>query len=296
MKLNKVMENNALVVPEKGDIVVYTSEDGNVQLDVSVREETVWLKIEQIAELFRRDRTVIGRHISKIYAEGELNPESTCAKFAHMGNLGKQEYSPMYYNLDVIISVGYRVHSIQGTRFRQWATSILKQYMLRGYAFHQRFERLEYRMSKMEERQQEFDIQIRTALPPVEGIFFDGQIFDAYVFACDLIKRAQQRVVLIDNYVDESVLTLLDKRATDVKATIYTATISKQLQLDIAKHDAEFAPVEVKTFKQAHDRFLLIDDEVYHLGASLKDLGKKWFAFSRMNEITAAELIHRVAE
>lgn len=296
MKINKIMENQALVVPEKGDIVVYTSEDGNLHLDVSVREETVWLKVEQIAELFHRDRTVIGRHISKIYAEGELEAESTCAKFAHMGSLGKQEYAPMYYNLDVIISVGYRVHSIQGTRFRQWATNILKQYMLHGYAFQQRFERLEYRMSKMEEQQQAFDIRIRTALPPVEGIFYDGQIFDAYIFACDLIKRAKTRIVLIDNYVDESVLTLLDKRAKDVDATIFTATVSRQLQLDVAKHDAEFAPIAIRTFKQAHDRFLLIDNEVYHLGASLKDLGKKWFAFSRMNEITADELIRRVLE
>ena len=195
-----------------------------------------------------------------------------------------------FYNLDAIISVGFRVNTLRGIQFRQWATRVLKDYLLKGYAVNQRLERLEQRVSKTEEQ---IGFFVRTSLPPVEGIFFDGQIFDAYTFASDLVREAKKRIILIDNYVDESVLTLLDKREKGVTATIYTQAITPQLKLDLKKHNAQYAPIDVQQFTRSHDRFLCIDDTVYHLGASLKDLGKKWFAFSRM-EWTATELLEKM--
>ena len=196
-----------------------------------------------------------------------------------------------YYNLDVIISVGYRVKSKRGTEFRKWALQILKDYLLRGYVVNKRIEQLEQRVSKTEEK---INFFVRTSLPPVEGIFYDGQIFDAYRFVSDLVRKAKKIVVLIDNYVDDTVLSLLDKRADKVTATIYTQNISHQLQLDLIRHNAQYALIEIKTFNKSHDRFLLIDDEVYHIGASLKDLGKKWFAFTLLHDIKASELLNRI--
>lgn len=186
-----------------------------------------------------------------------------------------------YYNLDMILSIGYRVKSQSGVKFRIWANKILKDYLLKGYVLNQRIENIE---AKLVEHDQKIDFFIKTSLPPVEGIFFDGQLFDAYKFAADLIKSAHKSIVLIDNYVDESVLMLLTKRNPHVTATIYTAQISKQLLLDLQHHNAQYEPITINQFKQSHDRFLLIDDkDIYHIGASLKDLGKKWFAFSKLN-------------
>jgi hypothetical protein len=184
-----------------------------------------------------------------------------------------------HYSLDVIISVGYRVKSQRGTQFRIWATGVLKEYLLRGAAVNQRIDRLEKRMGSVEDK---VDFFVKTALPPNEGVFFEGQIFDAYILASDLIKKAKKRIVLLDNYVDETVLLLLSKRRTAATATIYTRKISKQLQLDISRHNAQYEPITVQTSAAFHDRFLIIDNTVYHIGASLKDLGKKLFAFSKM--------------
>ena len=252
-------------------------------------DETVWLTQQQMAELFDKDRTVISRHIRNIYKEGELERDITCAKYAHMGSDGDQEYEYIAYNLDVIISVGYRVKSKRGTMFRQWANKVLKDYLLRGYVVNTRIASLEQHVVKqdieIQELKNKVDFFVRTSLPPVEGIFYDGQIFDAYRFASDLVRKAKKSVVLIDNYVDDTVLSLLDKRADNVKATIYTQDISHQLQLDL---------IEIKTFNKSHDRFVLIDDEVYHIGASLKDLGKKWFAFTLLHDIMASELLNRI--
>ena len=197
----------------------------------------------------------------------------------------------MHYNLDAILSVGYRVSSRNATLFRQWANRVLKDYLLKGYAVNRRFERLEYRMTEAENK---IDFFVRTALPPVEGIFFDGQIFDAYSFVSDLVRSAKERIVLFDNYVDDTVLTILDKRGKNVSATIYTKAVSSQLALDIAKHNAQYRPIEIKTFDKVHDRFLCIDSTVYHIGSSLTDLGKKWFAFNRM-EMTADAFIVLIA-
>ena len=262
-------------------IVVYKSSDGVVQLDVQLADETVWLTLNQLAVLFDRNKSVISRHISNIYSEGELIREATVAKNATVQNEnGRRVVRHIeYYNLDVIISVGYRVKSLRGTQFRQWANHVLKEYLLKGYSVNNRLERLEQRVSRTEEK---IDFFVRTSLPPVEGVFYNGQIFDAYVFATDLIKTAKKSITLIDNYIDESVLLMLSKRKAMVRATIITQSDSKVSQLDIEKHSAQYSPVEAKVCDTIHDRFLIIDNEVYHLGASLKDLGKKLFAFSKL--------------
>ena len=288
------MDNN-------NQIVVYQTADNQTQIEVHMENETVWLTQAQMAELFQKDRTVISRHIRNVFNEGELEEQSTCAKFAHMGHDGLQQYETVMYNLDVIISVGYRVKSQRGTAFRIWATKVLKEYMLRGYAINQRLLNMEERMNKrigsientLAEHQEKIDFFVRTSLPPHQGIFYDGQIFDAYTFINDRIREATTRIILIDNYIDDSVLTILSKRADKVTATIYTKKPTAQLQLDIQKHNAQYMPIDIITFDRSHDRFLCIDETVYHLGASIKDLGKKWFAFNRM-EMPTTELLQKI--
>lgn len=264
---------------EKGEIILYQPNE-TIRLEVRLEEESVWLSIDDMAKLFDRDKSVIGKHIRNIFKEEELFRDSVWAKFAYTASDNKV-YQVDYYNLDVIISVGYRVKSKQGTRFRQWANQVLKDYLLKGYSINHRLQALERTVA---EHSQKIDFFVRTALPPIEGVFYNGQIFDAYKFATDLIKSAKHSLVLIDNYVDETTLLMLSKRNEGVSATIYTAKISQQLQLDIEKHNDQYPPIQIRTYKESHDRFLLIDGkEVYHIGASLKDLGKKLFAFSKMN-------------
>ena len=275
-----------------GEIVIYNPVD-TIKMEVRLGQESVWLTQSQLSELFDVDRTVIGRHVGNIYRSGELEEDSTCAKIAQVQSEGGRmvERVQKYYNLDMILSVGYRVNSRNATSFRRWANFVLKEYLLRGYAINPRLEQLEQRVAKTEER---IDFFVRTALPPVEGIFYDGQIFDAYEFASKLIKSAKNEIVLIDNYIDETVLTMLDKRGPTVKATIYTKQLSAQFQLDLNKHNAQYPLIDVHAFNKAHDRFLIVDDAVYHIGASLKDLGKKWFAFSLMQDLTPNDLLSRI--
>ena len=275
-----------------GEIVIYNPVD-TIKIEVRLGRESVWLTQSQLGVLFDVDRTVIVRHVGNIYRSGELEEDSTCAKIAQVQNEGGRmvERVQKYYNLDMILSVGYRVNSRNATSFRRWANFVLKEYLLRGYAINPRLEQLEQRVAKTEEK---IDFFVRTALPPVEGIFYDGQIFDAYEFASKLIKSAKKEIVLIDNYVDETVLTMLDKRGPAVKATIYTKPLSAQFQLDLNKHNAQYPLIEVHAFNKAHDRFLIVDKTVYHIGASLKDLGKKWFAFSLMQDLTPNDLISRI--
>ncbi len=284
---------------QQGEIILYQP-DETVRIEVRLEDDTVWLTQAQMAELFQKDQSVIARHIGNVFREGELN-ESSNMQILH-NTLSK--YKPTkVYSLNVIISVGYRVKSKRGTQFRIWATAILREFLLRGYAVSQqtRFlkEDIDNRLLKHEKRieaiEEKIDFFVRTNQPPVEGIFYDGQIFDAYRFVSDLVRRAKQRIILIDNYVDDTVLAMLDKRADGVSATIYTQHVSQQLQLDIDRHNAQYDPIVVEHFNRAHDRFLLIDEEVYHIGASLKDLGRKWFAFTLMHDITAAELISRIS-
>lgn len=280
------------IIETQGEVVIYNPE-GTIKLEVRLENETVWLTQSQLGLLFDVDRTVIVRHIGNIYKTKELDATSTCAKIAQVQNEGGRmvERVQKYYNLDVILSVGYRVNSRNATSFRRWSSSVLKNYLIRGYAINPRLEQLERRVTATEEK---IDFFVKTSLPPVEGIFFNGQIFDAYVFVSDLIKSAKKEITLIDNYVDETVLTMLDKRNTGVNATIYMQHISKQLQLDLCKHNAQYTPVNIKEFNKAHDRFLIIDNQVYHIGASMKDLGKKWFAFSLIKDLTPTELITKI--
>jgi len=270
----------------KNEIVIYQSKDLSQRIEVRVEEDTVWLNRHQIAVLFGRDVKTIGKHINNVFSEGELNKSSTVAKFATVQNEGGRfiERQIEYYNLDVIISVGYRVKSRQGTQFRIWANKVLKDYLLKGYALNNRMNRIEDNVQKLTEKVEHIDLQIQANLPPNQGIFFNGQVFDAYSFVSGLIRRAKKSIILIDNYIDDTVLTLFTKRADNVKVTFFTKKISKQLALDLKKYNEQYPKIEIKEFNKAHDRFLIIDKkELYHFGASLKDLGKKWFAFSKMN-------------
>jgi len=280
------MQMKKETVASKGEIVVYQP-DEVTRLEVRVESDTVWLTQGQLALLFQKDQSVIARHIKNVFTEGELD-EGGNMQILH-NTLSK--YRPVkVYSLDVIISVGYRVKSFRGTQFRRWATSILKEYLLKGYSLNQRFNNMEdkfdRRMSEYERRlyenEQKIDFFVRTSLPPVEGVFFDGQIFDAYVFATDLIRSARQSIVLIDNYIDESVLLMLSKRQTGVTAEIRSGRLTETLKQDLAKHNSQYPPITVIQNKNIHDRFLIVDADVYHIGASLKDLGRKLFAFSKM--------------
>ena len=279
---------------QTGEIILYQP-DENVQLEVRLEEETVWLNRQQMAMLFDRDVKTIGKHINNALVE-ELQGLPVVAKFATTAADGKI-YQTEHYNLDMILSIGYRVKSQRGIQFRQWANKVLKDYLLKGYAINQRLLKIENQLENQQallaEHSEKIDFFVRTSLPPVEGIFFEGQVFDAHVFVSNLIRTAKKRIVLIDNYIDDTVLKLLDKRAQKVKATIYTKQISPALQTDIDLHNAQYEPIDVQVFVDSHDRFLMIDETVYHIGASLKDLGKKWFAFSKM-EINSTTLLSKM--
>ena len=275
----------ALNNPEnRGEIILYQPYN-SINLEVRVEKETVWLNRQQMAQLFDRDVKTIGKHVANALKE-ELRDFSVVANFATTAADGKI-YRVEYFNLDMILSVGYRVKSQRGIQFRIWSNRILTEYILKGHVLHQHIDRVEKIAVETEKRvtetEKKIDFFVRTALPPKEGIFFDGQIFDAYTFISNLIKSAKRSVTLIDNYIDENVLLLLSKRVKGVEATIYTSSVTPQFQLDLQKHNAQYAPITVKTFKRSHDRFLFIDSDVYHIGASLKDLGLKWFAFSKMS-------------
>lgn len=265
---------------EQGEIILYQPDEA-VKLEVRLEDETVWLTQEQIADLFGTKRPAITKHLNNIYKSGELDIDSTCSILEHMGNDGKQRYTTKYYNLDAILSIGYRVNSKNATLFRKWANSVLKDYLLKGYSINKRLSELERTVAQHTEK---IDFFVRTALPPVEGIFYNGQIFDAYKFATDLVKSARRSIVLIDNYVDETVLLMLSKRSVGVSATIYTQRITQQLQLDLDRHNSQYPPIDIRTYRDSHDRFLIVDEtDVYHIGVSLKDLGKKMFAFSKLD-------------
>lgn len=292
----------------KDEIVIYQPNE-MFQLEVHVQDDSVWLNRQQMALLFDRDVKTIGKHINNALQE-ELKP--VVANFAttqnHEGNpvvsifattaADGKTYQVEYYNLDMILSVGYRVKSNRGVEFRRWANQVLKNYLLKGYVFNQRMARIENRLEEhaktIAAHDEKLDFFIRTSLPPKEGIFFDGQMFDAYSFVSDLVRSAKQCIILIDNYVDDTVLAMLDKRGKDVKADIYTKAVNNQLTLDLQRHNLQYPVINVHEFGMSHDRFLIIDDVVYHIGASLKDLGKRWFAFSRMDDITAELLINKL--
>ena len=275
---------------QQGEIILYQP-DESVRMEVRIEDETVWLTQAQIAELFETKRQAITKHLKNIFQSGKLNENSVCSILELTASDGKS-YKTKTYNLDAIISVGYRVNSKNATLFRRWASQVLKDYLLKGHVINQRISNLEQRVDakflsydmQLTRLNEKVDFFVRTSLPPVEGIFFDGQIFDAYAFATNLIKSAKNSLILIDNYIDENTLLMLSKRTTGVDATIYTQRITPQLQLDLTRHNNQYPPINIRTYRQAHDRFLIIDrSDVYHIGASLKDLGKKLFAFSKMD-------------
>ena len=276
----------AEIQPTEKSIVIYRSNDGEVQLEVQLYNETLWLDVHQMSLLFSRDEKTIRKHIKKALAE-ELRDEVVVAYFATTTKHGaiadkNQTHDVQFYNLYMIFSVGYRVKSQRGVDFRKWANMVLKNYLLKGYAVNSRLDRLEVKVYQLEEKTNNIETEIKGQLPPHEGLFYDGQIFDAYNLISNFIRKAKREIILIDNYIDDSVLKILDKRGKNVSATIYTAHFSEKLQLDLAKHNSQYSPINIKTLKKFHDRFLIIDDDVYHIGASIKDLGKSVFAFSKM--------------
>ena len=263
----------------KDEIIIYQADEASIRLEVRIDEETVWLTQAQMAELFQTTRNNITLHISNIFKEKELEENSVGKESLLTASDGKK-YRTKFYNLDVIISVGYRVKSFRGTQFRKWANKILKEYLLRGYAVNNRIDRLENDVHDIKNKLGEIDLQLKTSLPKKEGIYFDSETFDAYVFATDIIRKANDSIILIDNYIDESVLLMLSKRQKSVKATIYTSALTKEAKLDLKKYSSQYPDIEIKEFIRSHDRFLIIDRKtIYHIGASLKDLGEKMVCF-----------------
>ena len=287
--------------PTKENEIIIYQPDENLKLDVRVEDESVWLTQSQIVELFDSSKANISEHLKHIFDSGELAKEATVRNFRTVRREGNRSVTRNidFFNLDVIISVGYRVNTVRGIQFRQWANKVLKEYLLRGYAVNQRLMQLEDRIDRhfseydrhLSELDEKVDFFVRSSIQPKEGIFFDGQIFDAYAFVAGLIRKAKKRIVVIDSYVDDSVLVQLSKRKPGVKVDIYDGKISQELRQDVARHNAQYPGVTLHSYKKAHDRFLIIDEEVYHIGHSLKDLGKKLFAFSKMDVMTGSQLI-----
>lgn len=296
MLMNKIDNNIGNSQPDRENEIILYRPDSTLSLDVRVENETVWLNRNQLALLFDRDVKTIGKHINNALKE-ELDGLSVVANFATTASDGKT-YQVEYYNIEMITSIGYRVKSKRGIQFRVWANKILRDYLLRGYSVNQRLIYMESRMDRrlsehdkrLDELTDKVDFFIRTSLPPKEGVFFNGQIFDAHELVCRLIRSANRRIILIDNYVDESVLVQLDNRNAGVSALIYTGEISRTLRQSINRHNRQYATIDVRTAERIHDRFLIIDDTLYHIGASIKDLGKKLFAFSQMETSPAVIL------
>ena len=307
------MANDIVSVNEVQGEVIFYQPDNTMRLEVRLEDETVWLTQQQMVTLFQSSKANVSEHIRNIYDQRELEQEATVRNFRTVRKEGNRMVNRTltYYNLDAIISVGFRVNTKRGIMFRQWANRTLKEYLLRGYAFHQqmiamqrqidvRLEEQNERLSAVEnhlhEHDQKFDMIVKTPELPNEGVFFDGQIFDAFKFVMQLIKSAEHRIILIDNYINEEILTMFDQRANGVTACIYTARIDSAMQLAIQRHDAQYDPIPVNVFRRSHDRWLIIDDKVYHFGASLKDLGKKWFGVSLYQDITPEDCCQKLAD
>ena len=288
----------------KNEIIIYHPDNLTERIEVKLEDETVWLSQQQMAILFNQTKQNISLHIQNCFKEKELEKNSTVKEYLIVQLEGNRNVKRKieFYNLDIIISVGYRVKSIQGTQFRIWANSVLKNYLLKGFAVNNRINRLEDHLVGLTKKVDQIDLQINTKLIPTQGVYMDGQVFDAYELTSRIIRSAKQRIVLIDNYIDEQTFTQLAKKEPHVQVLILTKTsisvenrASKQLALDLKKANEQYGNFEVIPFSKSHDRFLIIDHrEVYHLGASLKDLGKKWFAFTKLHEDSVKELLREV--
>ena len=279
--------------PNKGEIVMYQP-DETIRLEVRMEGDTVWLSANQMSLLFDRDEKTIRKHINNVFSDNEV-PKAINTHFLRVDGV-KQPVA--FYTLDVIISVGYRVKSKKGTAFRQWANKVLKEYLLRGYSINQNLKDVQTQLGTHDKRisvlEDKVNFFVRSSLTPIEGIFYDGQIFDAYAQIISLIKQARHSIILIDNYISTETLTMLSNREASVSATIYTRQLSPQQQLDLQRHNQQYPPIAVNFCQRNHDRFLIIDDAVYIFGASLKDAGKKLFAYIRMQETSPTELISNI--
>jgi Virulence protein RhuM family len=281
----------------QNEIILYRPNELAEHIEVRIDEETVWLTQQQMATLFMQTKQNISLHITNCFKEGELDKASTVKESLTVQKEGDRSVKRRieFYNLDVIISVGYRVKSKQGTQFRIWATSVLRDYLLKGYAVNQRMNRIENNVENLAEKVNAISLQIQSSAIPNQGVFFDGQVFDAYELASRIIRSAKRNIVLIDNYIDESTLTHLAKKNDKVEVLLLIKTISKQLALDVKKANEQYGDFDVREFTLSHDRFLIIDNsEVYHLGASLKDLGKKWFAFCHLNSDSVENILKSI--
>jgi len=283
----------------RDELVLYQLDElaEHVEVRIDEKRETIWLTQQQIADLFGTKRPAITKHLSAIFYAGELDEEVVSSILEHTTLHGAltqktQKTRVKYYSLDAVLAVGYRVNSGRATQFRIWATRVLKDYLLKGYVINNRMNRMEDRMEAIGAQVNQLELQLNTHLIPTQGVFFEGEVFDAYVLISKIICSAKKSIVLIDNYVDESVLVHLSKRQENVAVTLLTKTLSNQLLLDVEKANAQYPPIQVKLFTQSHDRFIILDQtEIYHLGASLKDLGRKWFAFSKLDQRSVQSML-----
>lgn len=283
----------------KDEIILYRPDELAEHIEVRLEDDTVWLSQQQMATLFNQTKQNISLHINNCFKERELEKGATVKESLTVQKEGNRTVKRKieFYNLDVIISVGYRVKSKQGTQFRIWATHVLRDYLLKGYALNQRMNRIENHVEDLSQKVNEISLQINSRAIPTQGVFFNGQIFDAYELASRIIRSAKKTIVLIDNYIDENTLTHLAKKNKGVKVQLLTKNVHKQLSLDLQKANQQYGNFEVETFTHSHDRFLIIDGkEVYHLGASLKDLGKKWFAFSKLEAKSVEGIMNEIKE
>lgn len=281
----------------KNEIILYQPDELTERIEVKFEDETVWLSQEQMALLFKQSKQNVSLHIKNCFKENELEERSTVKEYLTVQTEGKRKIKRKinFYNLDVIISVGYRIKSKQGTRFRIWANQILKDYLLKGYAANNRMNRLEDHLESLKDKVQQIDLQIHSKLIPTQGVFFEGQVFDAYELTSRIIRSAKKSIILIDNYIDESTLLHLTKKDKHIAVSLLSKSKSSQLDLDLKKANEQYGNFEWKAFNKSHDRFLIIDqNDVYHLGASLKDLGKKWFAFSKLDKLSVESMLNSI--
>ena len=285
---------------EKNEIIVYQPEGGEFHIEVRVDQDTVWLTQAQMAELFGTVPQNITVHIKKVYDEGELEKNSTCKEYLQVASEGsrKVKRTLKFYNLDVIISVGYRVKSIQGTRFRQWANSVLKEHMLKGFSVNQRLVAHENRLENIDSRviylEKQVDFFVKANLPPKEGVLQAKAFWSGYEFAVQLVRLAKQEIVIIDPFADDMALSLMPKRNPGVNAIIYSARINQTMKAECERLNRQCPPVELRTMREVHDRFIVVDETVYHIGASIKDLGNKLTAFSVLGFVTKQQLLEMI--
>ena len=285
---------------EKNEIIVYQPEGGEFHIEVRVDQDTVWLTQAQMAELFNTDRTSINRHIRNIFQTQELYENSTCAKIAQVRLEGGRSIKRVvpYYNLDMIISVGYRVNSISGTRFRQWANRVLKEHMLKGFSVNQRLVAHENRLENIDSRviylEKQVDFFVKANLPPKEGVLQAKAFWNGYEFVVQLVRSAKQEIVIIDPFADDTALSLMPKRNPGVNAIIYSARINQTMKAECERLNRQCPPVELRTMREVHDRFIVVDETVYHIGASIKDLGNKLTAFSLLSLLTKQQLLEMI--